>query len=99
MLTSFKEWQEMREMRHEYKEFEEKKEERHKKRMERQKRIKGGAEGDESDTVATRPHHYSSAPDLTYGGRYIAPYYADGNPYASGGLPAPPVGYAYQPRR
>jgi hypothetical protein len=99
MLTSFKEWKEMRDMRHEFKEFEEKKEVRHKKRLERQKRIKGGAEGDESNAVATRPHHYSSAPDLTYGGRYQEPYYADGNPYASGGLPAPPVGYAYQSRR
>lgn len=102
ILTSFKEWNEMREMRHKYKELEEKKEERHKKRLERQKRIKGDPEhneGDESGAVATRPTHYSSAPDLTYGGRYQAPYYADGNPYASGGLPAPPVGYAYQPRR
>jgi hypothetical protein len=89
-------------MRHEYKEFEEKKEERHKKRLERQKRIQGGEEGyenGESDAVATRPQHYASTPDLTYGGRYQTPYYADGNPYASGGLPEPPVGYAYQPRR
>jgi hypothetical protein len=105
ILTAFKEWKEMREMRHECLEFEEKKEERHKKRMERQKRIKGGpeddegGEGDESDAVATRPQHYGSAPDLTYGGRYQEPHYTDGNPYASGGLPAPPVGYAYQPRR
>jgi hypothetical protein len=101
-LTSSKEWNEMREMRHEYKEFVEKKDERHKKRIERQKGIKGGPEGDEdgeSDAVATRPHHYASAPDLTYGGRNQAPYYADENPYASGGLPAPPVGYVYQPRR
>jgi len=90
----------MRDMRQEYKEFEEKKEERHKKRLERQKRLKGSPEDDDqSNAVATRPQHYSSAPDLTYGGRYQAPYYADGNPYASGGLPAPPVGYAYQSRR
>lgn len=89
----------MGEMRHEFKEFEEKKEERHRKRMERQKRIKGGLEGDESNADARRPQHHSSAPDLTYGGRYQTPYYADGNPYASGGLPEPPVGYAYQPRR
>jgi len=99
ILTSFKEWKEMGEMRHEFKEFEEKKEERHRKRMERQKRIKGGLEGDESNADARRPQHHSSAPDLTYGGRYQTPYYADGNPYASGGLPEPPVGYAYQPRR
>jgi hypothetical protein len=99
ILTSSKEWREMREMRHQYKEFEEKKEERHKKRVERQRRLKGGAEDDQSDAVATRPHHSSSAPDLTYGGQYQTPYYADGNPYASGGLPAPPVGYAYVPRR
>jgi len=99
MLISLQEWKEMREMRHEYKEFEEKKEERHKKRLERQKRIKGDPESDESNAVAIGPHHYSSAPDLTYGGRYQEPYYADGNPYASGGLPAPPVGYSYAPRR
>jgi hypothetical protein len=99
ILTAFKEWKEMRDMRHEYKEFEEKKEERHKKRMERLKRIKDDPEGGESDDEARRPQRYSSAPDLTYGGRYQTPYYADGNPYTSGGLPAPPVGYAYQPRR
>jgi hypothetical protein len=105
MLTSFKEWNEMREMRHKFKEFEEKKEERHMKRMERQKRIQGGAGGSESDAggesdaVARTPQYYGSAPDLTYGGRYQTPYYADGNPYASGGLPAPPVGYTHQPRR
>jgi hypothetical protein len=102
ILTSFKEWKEMREMRHEYKEFEEEKEERHIKRMERQKRTKGdpeGGEGHEIDAVATRPTRNSSTPDFTYGGRYQTPYSADGNPYASGALPAPPVGYAYQPHR
>lgn len=102
LLTSFKEWNEMREMRHEYKEFEEKKGERHQKRLERlerQKRLQDGSAGD-GDAVDVRPSHYSSAPDLSYGGRYSepSPYYVDGNPYASGGLPAPPVGYADAPR-
>jgi hypothetical protein len=102
LLTSVKEWKEMREMRHEYKEFEEKKGERHKKRLERQKQqkqLKQHGEGGGRDD-RQRPSN-ASAPDLTYGGRYDLrqPYYVDGNPYASGGLPPPPVGYAYQPRR
>jgi hypothetical protein len=102
LLTSVKEWKEMREMRHEYKEFEEKKDERHKKRLERQKQqkqLKQHGEGGGRDD-RQRPSN-ASAPDLTYGGRFDLrqPYYVDGNPYASGGLPPPPVGYAYQPRR
>jgi hypothetical protein len=96
------EWKEMREMRHEYKEFEGKKQERRKKRIERQERQKRPQnDSDDSNAVAVRPTHHSSEPDLRYGSLYSqqAQYYVDGNPYAGGGLPAPPVGYGYQPRR
>lgn len=93
VLTSSKEWKEMREMRHEYKEFEEKKEERHQKRVERQRHIHDGEDSDGGTARDSRRPTNASAPDLSYGRQ---PYYADGNPYASGGLPAPPVGYAYE---
>jgi hypothetical protein len=97
-LTSSKEWKEMREMRHEYKEFAEKKEERHKKRVQLQRGQHPNGDqrnGDHSDRRLT----HQSMPDLYQGGRYEQqPYYTDGNPYASGGLPAPPVGYAYDDR-
>jgi hypothetical protein len=88
----------MREMRHEYKEFAEKKEERHKKRVQLQRGQHPNGDqrnGDHSDRRLT----HQSMPDLYQGGRYEQqPYYTDGNPYASGGLPAPPVGYAYDDR-
>lgn len=99
-----KEWKEMNQMRHEYKEFEEKKDERHKKRLERQQRLKERS-GEDDSTVARRrrsssdPRH-NSAPDLTQSGRYDqGRQYYDESPYASGGLPAPPVDYARDQRQ
>ena len=89
----------MRDTRHEYKEFSEKREERHKKRVERQRLLHDGDSDDHHGSGSRLTHH--SAPDLYQGGRYDQqPYYVDDNPYASGGLPAPPVGYsAYESRR
>ena len=71
---------EANEMRHEFREFREKKEERHKKRLERQKRSNNGSEGGGG---GRRRADYAVA----------EPRYIDGNPYSSGALPAPPVGY------
>jgi hypothetical protein len=106
LTFGLKEWKEMNGMRHEYKEFEEKKDERHRKRLERQKRLREQQAGEDNTTaVARRPSagsdsRYASAPDLTYGGRYDeGSQHYDGVPYASGGLPAPPVGYTYDQRR
>ena len=73
---------EANEMRHECREFREKKEERHKKRIERQKKSgKGDGGGGRRRSEAVEPRY-------DFGPRYL-----DGNPYSSGALPAPPVGY------
>jgi hypothetical protein len=95
----------MTEMRHEYKKFEEKKDERHRKRLERQ--MRHGEQADESGTItgtrkprADSDPRYASAPDLTYGSRSDQDtQFYDRGPYASGGLPAPPVGYTYDRRQ
>jgi hypothetical protein len=74
---------EANEMRHECREFREKKEERHKKRLERQKKPGNGGGGGRrrADYAAVDPRYDEG------------PRYLDGNPYSSGTLPAPPVGY------
>ena len=74
---------EANEMRHEFREFREKKEERHKKRLERQKKSGNGGGGGRR-----RADYAESDPGYAAGPRYL-----DGNPYSSGALPAPPVGY------
>ncbi len=86
-------------IRHECREFGEKKEERHKKRLERQQKAKGGSNGDRKAIGNGRRRGddgYTSAPTpvrTRYADDDYGPRYADGNPYSSGGLPAPPVGY------
>jgi hypothetical protein len=104
LTFGLKEWKEMSEMHHEYKEFEEKKGERHRKRLERQMRFREQAGESGTITSTRKPRadsnpRYASAPDLTYGGRSDQDtQYYDSGPYASGGLPAPPVGYTYDRR-
>ena len=73
---------EANEMRHETKEFREKKEERHKKRVERQKKQK------ENDGGGGQRRLQGGDPRYDNGPRYL-----DDNPYSSGALPAPPVGF------
>lgn len=84
---------EANEMRRECKEFTEKKEERHKKRLERQKlkqRNNGSSNG--RSKIAYDPPYSPQAPA---GPRYdYGPRYVDANPYSTGALPAPPVGYS-----
>ena len=75
---------EANEMRHEYREMTEKKEERHKKRLERQKRLGQGGDGGRRRADAGQ----DGEPRYDSGSRYL-----DSNPYASGTLPPPPVGY------
>jgi len=85
---------EANEMRHECKEFREKKAERHLKRLERQK--KSSSNGSSSgDGRPSRRDNYDPAysPQAPAGPRY-GPRYADSNPYSTGALPAPPVGYS-----
>jgi hypothetical protein len=90
---------EANEMRHECKEFREKKEERHRKRLERLQKGSSGGKGRRDDSRSNYSPSYDSRYDDRYDGRRDdrrydqGPRYYDGNPYASGGLPAPPVGY------
>ncbi|TVY48282.1 hypothetical protein LOCC1_G001427 [Lachnellula occidentalis] len=85
---------EANEMRHECKVLNEEKAERHRKRLERQKKRTG------SSTSGSRrdDDYYDQVPSgrrLESGG----PRYTDGNPYSTGRLPAPPVGYDDYDRR
>ena len=86
---------EANEMRKETKEWREKKEERHKKRLERQKKSK---EGSSNGGEGRRRYEPASSPLSPVGSRYDSygpggPRYVDSNPYNTGALPAPPVGY------
>lgn len=96
------EWKEMTEQREEYHKFELERQERHEKRLKRLEERLHGDQYDRQDTIrpATAGHAYSD-PCLTQGGcpqtisqagpYWNGPHYADGNPYAAGALPSPPL--------
>ncbi len=92
------EWKEMKEKRDECHEFEHKRDEKKKKRG--QNGSQNGSQNSRPSYNGSNASYRSSAPNLYssyqngnmngYGGR--GPMYQDGNPYATGGLPPPPMG-------
>ena len=85
------EWTEMKEKRDEYKEH-------HKRLLEKQEHRRQKIANGEWDPRERRAiKNKRSEPDMrqSYDDGYYSPRYADGNPYATGGMPPPPMGQRY----
>ena len=105
------EWKEMKEQREEHHQFELERQERHEKRLRKlEDRLNGNQphQPDRADTIRPANAGYShSDPGLAQGSYppaisqtvpyWSGPRYADGNPYATEGLPPPPIGPYQQP--
>ncbi|TKA68938.1 hypothetical protein B0A49_05345 [Cryomyces minteri] len=84
---AFSEWKEMTEQRHSIHELEVKKRQRERRRKEERERMQNGMDGAYGNGVVMMPVAQPLGQPL---GQPLV--YADGNPYAAGGLPPPPMG-------
>ncbi|KAL8790586.1 MAG: hypothetical protein Q9195_006266 [Heterodermia aff. obscurata] len=105
------EWKEMKEQREEHHKFEQERQERHEKRLRKlEDRLNSNQQHQLDRTDTSRPANagYSHSDPGLAQGRYPpavsqtgpywnGPHYADGNPYATEGLPPPPIGPYQQP--